>query len=221
MSRPLPIEKNVLYAIIAVAAVIVIAVIYFAVSAPSAAGPAEKGTPTPAPGPAAWKVGSYAEYRLVMQGKESTLKYSVDGEEVYNGQDCYLLTYTMTMGNQRTEYTMWITKAEHKPVHARMRMYQGDTLIMEKEMDVKQAEEMLPPSATAGEKAKFLGYETITVPAGTFNCAKYEAEVTQAGVTTKTTFWLSNNVPMFGLVKAESVQNGNVVSTMELISYGT
>ncbi len=211
MSKSLSIEKNILYVIIAVAAVIVIAVAYFAVSA----------QPSPKPSPAAaWKVGSFVEYKVVSQGNEFTMKYSVAGEEVYNGKDCYLLESTMISGNMKYVYTIWAAKADNKPVHARYRIYQDNNLVMEQEVDVQQAEEVVE-QAKVSEGAKFLGYETITVPAGTFSCAKYEVETTQAGETYKSTYWVSDQVPIFKVVKSVTTKNGAVVTSMELINYGT
>jgi len=144
-------------------------------------------------------------------------KFSVDGEETYNGVACWLLSMTSTYENTKTVLTWWISKDESKPVHGRMQMYSDDKLMFEQEFDPTQA----PPQA--GEAPKpvdvqyIVGQETITVIAGTFvNCAKME--VTTEDMVTDT--WVHPDVPIWGMVKTEVYKDGKLITTMELKSYG-
>ena len=63
-----------------------------------------------------------------------------------------------------------------------------------------------------------IGYESVTVPAGTFiNCLKTESTSSNE----VTDVWFNSSVPIFGIVKSTSSENGSVVTTIVLQSYGS
>jgi hypothetical protein len=101
-----------------------------------------------------------------------------------------------------------------------MKMYQDGAVIYEQEFDPATTSATGTGTAEVNPNS-IIGQETITVAAGTFDCMK--ASVTSTTTTTDdtvTTVWLSQNVPAFGMVKAESKISGTLSSTLELISYG-
>ncbi|MEM3551011.1 MAG: hypothetical protein QW222_04815 [Candidatus Bathyarchaeia archaeon] len=198
---------------------------------PTPVTPTPTPTPiTPSPTPSLnpiinLRVGAYAEYLVKTYIDEDMVemknKYSVDGEEIYNVVNCWVLSFTTTIEEEgmtmKTIVTWWMAKSDLKVVHGRIRTYFNDSLMYEREFDPEQAPE------EAGEPPKpidvkyTVGYETVTVPAGTFlNCMK--VEVTAQDHVVKS--WAHNNVPIFGLVKSEIYENGRQVMTMDLTSYG-
>jgi hypothetical protein len=64
------------------------------------------------------------------------------------------------------------------------------------------------------------GHETITVPAGTFDCDKVTVTSTSEGKTIVTNEWVNTNIPVIGLVKLETKSDGVLTSTTELKDYG-
>ena len=111
---------------------------------------------------------------------------------------------------------VWINKIDYEAVHALIQIYMDDELIMEYEIDPQKVEQDLP-QITDYDIRYFKGYETVTVRAGTFvNCLKIEVE--EEDVISRV--WAHESVPIFGIVKFEVIENGTLVSLMELISYG-
>ena len=147
------------------------------------------------------------------------MKISVGSEVVYNGQNCYLLTDTMNSTQGEDIWTMWIVESTYQPIHLRMQLYQHGTLIASKDMNfnstqAQQSSPFIPPGNMTS-----LGYETVTVPAGTFvNCAK--SQYTESGFVD--VYWRNSNVPLWGLVKTTDTDTatGKLESTMVLLSYG-
>jgi hypothetical protein len=164
---------------------------------------------------------SYTEEETV----ETRVKRSVDGEETYSGVNCWVLSYTMTMEEQgitmRTEVTWWMAKSDLHTVHGRIRTYVNNNLISESEFDPGQAPEQAgePPEPVNVKYA--VGYETVSVPAGTFvNCIKVGMEITVEGKQGVSYVWTHSDVPIFGIVKSEMYVGGELLMKMELISYG-
>jgi hypothetical protein len=152
---------------------------------------------------------------------EMRVKYSVDGEETYSGLNCWVLSYTMTMEEQgmttKTVVTWWMAKSDLHAVHGRIRTYVNDNLIYEGEFDPEQAPEKAGEPPEPVDVNYTVGYETVTVPAGTFvNCIK--VEVTEEGYLVRT--WAHPNVPVYGMVKSEMYEKSELTMTMELITYG-
>ena len=227
---------------IVVIAVIVIAIAVAVVALLPISGPTPTPTPTPttstpttpeSPTPtpttpliqpiANFKIGAYAEYIMRVSedstSMEGKYRLSVDGEENYKGNLCWLLSITIIQEDMKMVTTWWITKTEYEVVHGRMQMYMNDRLVMQQEFDPGEK----PPEAREEPKPIDVnyatGYETITVPAGTFiNCIRVEVMEAEGGIV-KT--WAHSSVPIWGLVKTEVYDKGELVMTMELVSYGS
>lgn len=192
-------------------------------------------SPTPSPTPPSpttttipiqpivnFRAGAYAEYlmKTFMDSKvmEGTYKLSIDGEEEYKGTMCWLLSMTVTQERIKTVVTWWIAKTGYKPVHGRMQAYMDDKLVLQQEFDPGEA----PPQVGEAMEPKpvdiryAIGYETITVTAGTFmNCIKVEVKSEDMA----STIWVHSNVPIWGMVKSETYKGGKLMMEMELASY--
>jgi hypothetical protein len=156
---------------------------------------------------------------------ETRGKYSVDNEETYSGVNCWVLSYTVTMEQEgmkmKTVVTWWVAKSDLQAVHGRMRTYVNDNLIYEKEFDPEQAPAEAGEAPEPVDVSYAVGYETVTVPAGTFvNCVKVKMETTAEGKHMVSYSWAHPNVPVFGMVKSETYEDGELYMTMELIAYG-
>ena len=172
------------------------------------------------------RVGAYVTYRTTVvtgeaESSTSTLKMSVDSEETYNGIACWVMSMTTETptegGTSKMIVTWWMSKTGLESLHIRMRIYINDVLTYDQEFDPEDT------SATTGEPPEpidpntVVSYETVTVPAGTFtNCAKAEVDTG----TSASTIWMHQDVPLWGMVKTETYDQGELQSTMELIAYG-
>ena len=73
------------------------------------------------------------------------------------------------------------------------------------------------------DPSTIISYETITVPAGTFqNCMKAQITVNNeyTGATIVSLDWAHQDVPIWGIVKSETRADGVLSSTMVLTAYG-
>lgn len=150
--------------------------------------------------------------------REETAEYRVDGEETYEGVDCWVLSYTITMEQEGTTivFTWCMAKSDLRMVHGRIQTYVNDTLMFEQEFDPGQAPGGTEPPEPV-DLNYVVGYETVTVHAGTFtNCMKVQL----AEESRLSHIWVHPNVPIWGLVKVESYDSGELLMTMELLSYG-
>ena len=148
-------------------------------------------------------------------------KFSVEGEETYNGVDCWLLTVTTSMEEEGAEMkiavTWWMDKSSFEVLHGRMEMYMDNDLIYREEFEPAQTPEEAGEPPKPVDLSYSVGSETITVIAGTFeNCIK--TEVTTEGRTVHV--WVHPDVPVWGVVKTEGYEDGEKILNMELISYG-
>ncbi len=186
-------------------------------------------TPTPTATPSGntetggYKAGTWVQYALKAYDEgelvsESTLKYAVD-EGTYSGTACWLMTIETESQESETKSvtTYWMNKNTLQEIHMKMQMYVNGELLYETEEDIEPGDSGDMPEQIDVNTAAI--YETITVPAGTFNCGKMSITTSVSGVTRTTSTWASAEVPITALVKTESIADGAVTSTMELISY--
>jgi len=188
-------------------------------------------TPTPPPTSSGnnqvgnFKAGTWAQYAIKSYDagevtSEGTMKYAID-EGTYSGTACWIMAYEMQYnqesGTMKTVMTYWISKSTLQGIHVKTQIYMNDELISENEEDITSDEpEDMPEQIDLSTATSF---ETITVPAGTFYCGKNTITTSVSGVTRTTSAWASAEVPVTGLVKMESMADGAVLSTTELISY--
>jgi len=172
-----------------------------------------------------FKAGTWAQYAIKSYDagevtSEGTMKYAID-EGTYSGTACWIMAYEMQYnqesGTMKTVMTYWISKSTLQGIHVKTQVYMNDELISENEEDITSDEpEDMPEQIDLSTATSF---ETITVPAGTFYCGKNTVTTSVSGVIHTTSAWASAEVPVTGLVKMESMSDGALLSTTELISY--
>lgn len=195
--------------------------------------PSETATPaaSPTPNPSAstnptanFKAGAYASYNMLdySSGSAVSSNFKIQiGEDTISGTACWILT--TTAGND-TDYVIIvenIAKANASQLvgNVTMKMYSAGTLLFDQSFDASNS--TTGAGTTEVNPQTIVGQETVTVPAGTFDCSKAIVTSTNtAGQTETSTIWISQNVPAFGMVKAESTVAGAQSSTLELASYG-
>jgi hypothetical protein len=172
-----------------------------------------------------FKAGAYAIYNSTTYTVGATevtgLNFTI-GEDTYNGASCWTLTTTAGNDTSNVVIVERISKSNTSELlgNVTMKMYQDGALIYDEEFDPTTTSatgagtEEINPNAVIGQ-------ETITVAAGTFDCGKAtQTSTTTTTDDTVTTLWFSQNVPAFGMVKAEQKVSGTLTSTLELVSYG-
>ncbi len=200
---------------------------------PPKPSPIETPTPTPTPSPtqmppanfANFKTGSYSKYLVEIYAPQKTqyyMTYKVIGESERNGVPVWVLQMIMEQEMQgvkmKTIYTWELKKDTFNLVWWKLEVYRDSQLVMTQEGG--PSEKPRGASSPSPPKAEYsVGTETITVPAGTFTCSKFQVTVTSQGKTAKTTSWHSSDVPVFGLVKSITyVENQKTMETI-LIEY--
>jgi hypothetical protein len=190
-------------------------------ASPTPTSTSPSATPSGTNPTANWRAGSWAQYAIKTYedgelSGEGTMKYSLD-EGTYSGTACWLLKYETETAQEgstaKTVMTYWMSKSTLEGIHVKTQMYTDNVLIYEYEDDITPGEGGDVPQPI--DMTTVTTYETITVTAGTFNCGK----VTVTTADGSTSSWASADVPIIGLVKMESIYNGAVQSTTELISY--
>lgn len=193
------------------------------------ATPAASASPTSSPSTnpiANFKAGAYAIYNTTTYtdgvATVTGLNFTI-GEDTYNGTACWTLTTTASNDTSNVVIIERISKSNTSELlgNVTMKMYSDGSLIYEDEFDPTTTS-ATGTGTTEIDPQTIVGYETVTVAAGTFaDCAK--ASVTSTTATSETevsTVWISQNIPAFGIVKAESTINGTLSSIVELLSYG-
>jgi hypothetical protein len=198
---------------------------------PTPTGTGATPTPTGTNPMANWRAGSWALYTIKTYGTggevaaQSTLKYSMDegtlNEGNYSGTACWILGYEMQSTQEgsttKTVMTFWVSKSTLEGVHSKVQMYTNNEVIYEHEGDLEPGETGGMPEPI--DMTTVTSQETITVPAGTFNCGKVTITTTVQGVTDTTSSWASSSIPIIGLVKIEQRSGGALISTTELTDY--
>ncbi len=132
------------------------------------------------------------------------LKYKMSSD-MMSGKPAWLQQSDAAVQGNTVTTKMWLDKSSMACLKISMMMnVAGQTIQQE-----GQCPEEGPNSATATaeEMLKYVGKESVTVPAGTFMAKKYE----QNG----TTFWTDNSVP----VPLKVSYGGTDATMMELVSY--
>ncbi len=150
------------------------------------------------------------------------MKYSIQ-DGTYNGKACFIIKVELQQGvgdeTMKMEMSFWADKTTLEGIHVKTKMaYLNGTTIYENESDISPGETSDMP--TAIDPSTVTSQETITVPAGTFNCDKVTVSNSISGVTSVSSTWVNSNIPIIGLVKTETSAGGVVTSTTELTAYG-
>ncbi|MCW4044583.1 MAG: hypothetical protein NWE94_03590 [Candidatus Bathyarchaeota archaeon] len=196
-------------------------------SATPTASPSGTSTPSPSATPSGtgttanfrtgWATYVIKSYDAGEVTAENTMKYAIS-EGTYSGTACWVMTVEMTMnqesGTMKIVMTYWISKSTGQGIHMKTQTYMNGELANEYEEDIEPGEDGDIPEPI--DISTVTSTETITVPAGTFTCAKITA-TTSGGTSTA---WYNSNIPVIGLVKTEVTSAGSLVSTTELTGYG-
>jgi hypothetical protein len=152
-------------------------------------------------------VGSGSEYLMTTKGKEMDIAMVALGKEDVNGSPGYWMEMRMTSadtgGGEMVMKTLMVTSGTESGMK-RMIMQQPGKPPMEIDgmmMSMMQQHQSHPtaPSATGGNgnQGELVGTESVTVPAGTFNCQHYRSK----GVNGTTDTWISTDVTPYAMVK--------------------
>ncbi len=143
----------------------------------------------------------WLKYRVRAGGTEVIYTYENLGEEVVNGKACYHQRVTIE-GPQKSEMEVWYDKATGECVKALVSI----PGVGKKEIPCSTQGSSGSESGSSadtgssvpvkGEGLKYVGEETITVPAGTFDCMVFEGRgvkswVSKQGLLVK---WVSGEV---------------------------
>lgn len=147
--------------------------------------------------------GSGAQYNVTTMGKTSNFSFVVLGKETVEGQEGNWIEIRSEGGPMPGEMVMkaLTVVSEGKGEVKRMIMQMAGQPPMEMPMGMmnmmKQQQQPPPDAGGPGEK---VGTESVTVPAGTFDCDHYRKTVQGKTVDT----WVSTQVVPYGLVKMTS-----------------
>lgn len=174
--------------------------------------------------------GAWTEYRMKDNDSDGTMKISVVGDEERNGQHFFwweIKTVDKKSGdrsiikfegsenpnNKDVVSTVIIQQNDEQPIKYTFKVPKSDE--NKKEDKPKPATPAASDTDEDNEAIKNLGWETITVPAGTFKCQHFVIYGEDDKETDE--YWTSDKLPLIPVVKA---LNHSDNSTMELVSYG-
>ncbi len=138
---------------------------------------------------------NWVEYRVTVNGQEVTYKYTNLGEERVSGKLCY--HQKVEIKPQGTEIEMWIDKQTLKCIKAEITV----PGMGKRQVPCGQEVEAIPVSGNM----RYVGDETVSVPAGTFNCYVFEGDGVKS--------WVAKGIGLLVKWKSRNVEG-------ILLSYG-
>ena len=150
-----------------------------------------------------------------------SLGYAVS-QGIFHGFDVWILrtenrllidNYVMS-----TVTTYWLDQSTLHGLHYKIVITSNGVVISDTENDYAPGDYNDIP--TTINPNMVISKESVTVPAGTFNCDKAAITQTDLGKTFVTTTWGNSNIPVIGMVKQTMTQDGVLISTTELTAYG-
>jgi hypothetical protein len=149
--------------------------------------------------------GSGAQYNATVMGKTSSFTFVVLGKENVEGKDGYWIEIRSEGGPMPGEMVMKALTVvnEGKGEVKRMIMQMAGAAPMEMPMGMMSMAKQQQPAADAGGPGEKVGTESVTVPAGTFDCDHYQKKDMQ-GKTVDS--WVSTKVVPYGLVKMTTAE---------------
>ena len=147
-------------------------------------------------------VGSGAQYKVTTKDGDMSFTYAVVGKEQVDGNDGYWLEIRSKGGKLNGEMVMkelTVLNGSHPEIKRMIMQPPGEPAM---EMPAGMMDMMRQHVAENGDAAKNnmgekIGTESITVPAGTFECEHYRRQ--ENGKTVD--YWISSKVPPYSLVK--------------------
>jgi hypothetical protein len=167
---------------------------------------------------------NYTTYNYNASGGVTALynmRYTIN-QGTLKGVDCWILQTDTQLSSgssvMNTITTYWLDKSSLQGLHYKIVISSNGAVISDTENDYSPGDVNNIPTAINSNMV--LSQESITVPAGTFNCEKAATTMVDLGKTYVTTVWGNSNVPIIGMVKQQMTQDGVLISSTELMSYG-
>ncbi len=163
-------------------------------------------------------VGQWAAYRVDgFGGVRVDTRYAIVGRESVEGQDQYWLELELPGGMMMQ---MLIPSYPFPPESVRrvvVKIGDGPAMEYPEEMAVsmgRQGQNLSEPLLKACNESETVGWETVTVPAGTFHALRVKAILAGGG---EKGIWLSKDVP-FGIIRMTEEPEGK---GLVLLDHGT
>ncbi len=156
-------------------------------------------------------VGDGAEYRITTKEATLDVEYAIVGKETVDGQDAYWQETRMVSGPGAgmisKQLMVW---GGPNPGIKRMIVQPPGQQAMEMPMNMMGSMMMRQPAESSSPKSpadmgEMVGTETVTVPAGTFDCKHYRAKGAET-----VDAWVSAKVYPYGVVKG-TTQDGSFI----------
>lgn len=148
-------------------------------------------------------LGEWAEYRMDAPfGVTMEVRYAIVGEETVEGEGQYWLELNAALpaGSMILQFLVPDYPFQAESVRrVVMKMGPGQAMEFPEEMAgsmLQQGQSLSEPTIRACNESETIGWETVTVPAGTFRALRVRARL-DAG---DKDLWLSDDVP-FGMIK--------------------
>jgi hypothetical protein len=150
-------------------------------------------------------VGSGAEYEATLQDETMDFSWAVLGQEKVDDQEGYWLEIRTQGGKMQGEMVMkqLIVMSGDQMGMKRMIMQAPGRPPMEMPAGMmRMAPHHGPPAEEAGgeQMGEMIGTESVTVPAGTFECEHYRKQEGRKTID----YWISSKVSPYGVVKMTS-----------------
>ncbi|RLE63865.1 MAG: hypothetical protein DRJ38_06565 [Thermoprotei archaeon] len=212
---PPPSEKKKFPLLLILGIIVVVLVIggiaaffFFKGQLPLPIGGGEEGVP-------GYTTGQWVEYIVSSKGMNIEMKIEVEGFETKEGVECVKLVQVQKMPQGEMIMTIWYDPESGKVVWWKSQLKVGDQVVQENEGPggTLPGKEHMPFTEDWGE---YKGKETVKVPAGSFECDRYEKKVPRG----KVIIWINTDIPITKVVKMETIVLGDKVFTMELKNYG-
>lgn len=168
--------------------------------------------------PSPWAAGQWATYEMKSSKEQFKIKYSITGTELVDGKTYYWFETRIDMENQTNIIKMLMAMEDSEPKRIIMKSNKEPAIDMTDtfKRNMQMTENHGKPLIHSEEDILkgYIGIESVTVPAGTFQSIKSRA-TEQSGVEF-TEIWVSEKIPVIGMVKASGKDNSLV-----LTAYGT
>jgi hypothetical protein len=148
--------------------------------------------------------GSGAQYDVTTLGKASSFSFVVLGKENVEGKDGYWIEIRAEGGSMPGETVMKALTVvdEGKGEVKRMIMQMAGAPPMEMPAGMLAMTKQQQPQAGSSDPGEKVGSESVTVPAGTFECDHYRKNLQGKTIDS----WVSTKVAPYGLVKMTSAE---------------
>jgi hypothetical protein len=184
-------------------------------------------TPVPSQTSTGFRDGAWANYTTENYDATGAVVANYDlsyvvSQGTFKGSDCWVFRTELKLNTEgsimKTVTTYWLDKSDLQGLHYRIVITSNDMVISDTENDYSPGDFNDIP--TAIKPSTVVSKETVSVPAGTFNCDKAVITQKDLGKNYVTTIWGNSNIPVIGMAKQTMTQDGVLISSKELIAYG-